>query len=848
VTVSSAGAIGGSGTVAGTIALTGTVSPGASASPAIGSFTTGAQTWNDGANYKFDISNVAGTAGTNWDLLTSTGAVDVSTGNYTIDLTGNPTGFSNTASYVWTFLTASGITGFSSSRFTVLTTNFTAAFTGVFTVIQTGSMLQIKYCPRATASNTGIYIPGQTISLSSGPSGQTSYAWSGPQSFTASTENATRPGATSLMSGTYVVTVTSPNGCSDTAHTFVSVNALGDYVWTGATSNVWTTVTNWSPTSPVGGPSGCTQNVIIPNTVNDPVISTSTSIGNITINDNAQLTLNGSLSVCGFLAGGVTTPPVITGSSHLILTGTAAQTVSGMINANYLEVNNTSSSGVMFPSGNITINKALIMTQGNFTNNGGSVTLASNASGDAYLDNFTSGTAGTYNYNLTVQRYISNTADGYRDLGSAVVTNEDGLNSAYPITGQNQVECWYAYSPYPNLQVYDETLIIPSANGSVFGHWRSYTSLSALLYPMKGYAFRTYLGSTYTINFTGQPNNGTYTAPITHTTSVVPANDGWNFLSNPYPSPIKWSLVKAMNAAVANGEYYVYNTTGEFTGNWGTFNGTTGVNGAVDEIATSQGFFVQAPASTTFTMNNTVRTTNTSGLYFGASPVLDNEVRLVLAGGTNSDEIVTYTDPQATDGYDPDLDAVKMPAGSTVGISYVMPGHDYAINVMNTINEHTELPLSITVSDTGSYTLNATILNVPGLTAYLRDAQSRQNISLTNLANGPITLALNGGQTYNGRFSVVFRPTPVVTTGITNTEQAATRIYSYGNKVYIERPNSESASITVTNLLGQDVKELISDTQQTEFEMPAVQPWYAIVKVTQGGNVTVAKVLISNQQ
>jgi autotransporter-associated beta strand protein len=851
VTVAAVGTIGGSGTAAGTLSLSGTVSPGAGISPSAGNLTTGAQTWNDGALYKFDVLNVSGTAGTSttWDLLTSTAAVDVSTGNYTIDLTGNPTGFSSTSSYSWTFLTAASITGFSSSRFTILTTNFTPAFSGVFSVSQVGNTLVIKYCPPATASNTGPYIPGQTISLTSGPSGQTSYAWSGPNSFTSSTENPTRASASSIMTGTYTVTITGSNGCSDTANTFVSVNALGDYVWTGgAGTSVWTTTTNWSPTSPAGGPSGCSENVIIPVSSIYPVLTAATTIGNTIVHAGAQVTLNASLSVCGTLVGGISSPANFLGASHLVMTGTGRQLDSGMINVNYLEINNTGTG--VWSLGAVSINNALIMTNGNFTDNtGGSVTLVSNASGDAYLDNFTSGTAGNYYWNLTVQRYISNTANGYRDLGAPVLTNDNCLNSAYPITGQNDVECWYAYSPYPNLQIYDESLIIPSANGSVFGHWKSYTNLNSLLYPMTGYAFRTYLAGTYTISFTGTPNNGSYNASITHTTSAIPANDGWNFLSNPYPSPIKWSLVKAMNAAVANGEYYVYNTTGEYTGNWGTFNGTTGVNGAVDEIAIAQGFFVQAPSSTTFTMDNTVRTGNTSGLYFGASPLLDNEVRLVLSGGANSDEIVTYTDPQATNGYDPDLDAVKMPAGSTVGISYSMPGHDYAINVMNTINEQTELPLSITVADTGSYTLNATMLNTPGLTAYLRDAQSRQSISLTDLASGPITLALNGGQTYSGRFSVVFRPTAVVTTGITNTGASATRIYSYGDKVYIERSNADAASISVTNLLGQEVSSLSTNTQQTEFEMPAVQPWYAIVKVTeQSGKVTVAKVLINNNQ
>jgi hypothetical protein len=588
--------------------------------------------------------------------------------------------------------------------------------------------------------------------------------------------------------------------------------------------------------------------VIIPISSVYPVVSAAGTIGNVTVNEGAQLTLNSNLSVCGSLTGGASTAANILGTSHLVMTGTTLQSISGITDVNYLEVNNTSASGVGAYGVTLTINKALILTQGNFTNNNGTVILGSNASGDAYLDNFTSGTAGVYNGILSTQRYISNTADGYRDLSSPVAAIVSDLNNAYPVTGLSGVDCWYAYSPYPNVQIYNESLIIPSANGSVFGHWVSYTSLSLGLAPLKGYAFRTYASTPYTITFTGgAPNNGTYTSSVTHTTSAIPANDGWNFLGNPYPSPIKWSVLKAMNATVVNGEYYVYNTTGEYTGNWGTFNGVTGVNGAIDEIAMSQGFFVQVPSSTTFSINNTVRTNNTSGQYFGASPLLDNEVRLVLSKGSNSDEIVTYTDAHATDGYDPDMDAVKMPAGSTVAISYSMPGYDYAINVMNSINEQTELPLSLLVSDTGLYSLNATILNVPGLTAYLRDAQSRQNISLMSLANGPVTLALNGGQPYNGRYSVVFKPT--ATTGISGTETSATRIYSYGNKVYIARSNSAPASVSVTNLLGQDVTDLSSNTQETEFELPAIQPWYAIVKVTEeNGKVTVAKVLISSKQ
>jgi hypothetical protein len=131
------------------------------------------------------------------------------------------------------------------------------------------------------------------------------------------------------------------------------------------------------------------------------------------------------------------------------------------------------------------------------------------------------------------------------------------------------------------------------------------------------------------------------------------------------------------------------------------------------------------------------------------------------------------------------------------------------------------------------------------MTAYLRDAQSPQNITYTSFADGPITLYLNGGQLYSGRYSVVFEPTS--TTGIATTQQSTTKIYSYGSTVYVNRSSSDAATISVVNLLGQNMAELNSHSQQMSFGLPAIQPWYAIVKVTEGEKVTVAKVLISNK-
>ena len=86
-----------------------------------GTLTASSSIWNSGATYNWEIDNATGTAGTNWDLFTVTGGLDLtnlnssSPFNLTLSSNGALTGFNAASPYEWTFAKAASITGLPST-------------------------------------------------------------------------------------------------------------------------------------------------------------------------------------------------------------------------------------------------------------------------------------------------------------------------------------------------------------------------------------------------------------------------------------------------------------------------------------------------------------------------------------------------------------------------------------------------------------------------------------------------------------------------------------------------------------------------------------------------------------
>jgi len=133
VTVNTGGSLGGSGTVGAlTLNSGGLLNPGNSP----GKLTAASAIVLGGSTYNWQISSLTGTAGTNWDLFSVTGLLDMSgvtsANKWNLVVTGDSgfTGWTDTSSYSYLFAQATSVSGFSSTVGTDITSLFNITTSG----------------------------------------------------------------------------------------------------------------------------------------------------------------------------------------------------------------------------------------------------------------------------------------------------------------------------------------------------------------------------------------------------------------------------------------------------------------------------------------------------------------------------------------------------------------------------------------------------------------------------------------------------------------------------------------------------------------------------------------------
>jgi PKD repeat protein len=188
-----------------------------------------------GQNLYLDDININNTAGAVASVsITSNDADNTICAGASVTFTATPTNGGTAPVYQWqvngsnvgtnspTYVT----TGLTNGQ--IVTCIMTSNLPGVTGSPATSNAITMTVNPipaTPTVTTSSPDCTGQTISLNTPTVSGATYAWTGPASFTSSTQNPTRPAATAAMAGTYSVTVT-VNGCTSAAGTAaVVINA-----------------------------------------------------------------------------------------------------------------------------------------------------------------------------------------------------------------------------------------------------------------------------------------------------------------------------------------------------------------------------------------------------------------------------------------------------------------------------------------------------------------------------------------------------------------------------------------------------------------------------------------------
>lgn len=487
----------------------------------------------------------------------------------------------------------------------------------------------------------------------------------------------------------------------------------------------------------------------------------------------------------------------------------------------------------------------------------GNLVLASNATTTASVASHTA--ASTISGNVTVQRHFASV-----DPSDASARNKQWRFIGFPYSNPTLLSgiTGISYSVVtPTMLRWRESLGDASvgSGGARNGGYANYTltsqavlsgdGLVAWIYDESGVSPTTgTLGAAQTMSTSGVLNESG-AAVVKNLAfddfAVVPANAGWNLISNPFASTIDWN-----NAAIAktliNGTIYRWDPQ---AANWTTFNGTTGTGNFDQYIESGASFFVKSTgvgANISFGQDAKVLATgsllyqfgkNGSKLDLAQQKVGANQKPAVTglrfkASGTGNpipaEAYLGLSFNDATEGFDSKYDAYNK--GRASGASVAIQGQDknnYAMQFDRPITENGKekryYSLTVTVPSAGKTKLE---MNVEGTwnslnKVYLIDKKEGKTIPLTgNKLSYEFTMAATEE---SDRFMLAINHVNVAEkSGIT-----ATDVRVMNNPVradvidaIIAHPTAKAKSYSVVNASGATVnKGSIEDNNSVQHRL-----------------------------
>ncbi|MFY7972284.1 MAG: hypothetical protein ACOVOO_10105 [Flavobacteriales bacterium] len=433
--------------------------------------------------------------------------------------------------------------------------------------------------------------------------------------------------------------------------TFTNVQLENNYLFTLGTGRVtWYAVTNgnsngaiWAKTAtgtPQVVPSWCSRTDVVINPGVSLNINAAVTCKNLTIQPGSTITANTSNIT---VHGNITNNGIFNaGSSSVYLNGTTAQIISGtqLLQFNNLYCNNAA--GITFSGSAMEMKGILQINTGTF-NTGDKLTILSSATTQGSIGPILGDLTGT----LIMQRYHNRTSAGWVNLASPI------QNKTLQDWNDDLITSGFAGSDYPNYNFNNMYYYNESANGGRDNGWVGATNITNNIESGRGYYVYMNAGAM-NLDVDGNIFKGPQTLTTSFTNTGTPADDGWNLVSNPYPSAINWLAGSWTKTNITNA-VYVWNAA---TNQYASYVNGVATNGGSNIIPSSQSFFVFANAASPVLAVAENCKTSSQGTFKSMQET--QALTLKVSDGQWSDEAVIEWNSIASAKFDSDADAYKM--------------------------------------------------------------------------------------------------------------------------------------------------------------------------------------------
>ena len=384
------------------------------------------------------------------------------------------------------------------------------------------------------------------------------------------------------------------------------------------------------------------------------------------------------------------------------------------------------------------------------TGTGGSgLTFESDASsgtasiGPCSASNFEGGTSQEF----TFQRYIPADTDG-----------STWVNIGAYVTGTT-VSDWTAANPSMLIFKYME-----SNYGSIGAGWSYLWDGTTELNPGSGYMALIPQNQDALISVTGSFQIGDVDIDLTFTDDPNQSNttvDGWNLVSNPYPSAV--DLAQVISRVDGVEAFYIYDNTG--AGGYTTVN-ENGVGGS-DTLDVGQSFWVKVSANKTLTFQESDKVTGSNTFIRELPETFEGSIGVHIANEAANQWSKAFIqfDSEATVAFDENEDAVFHgdPApGKLNAWTVAETGQKLSIQTAGGVATTPSLPLHVTTGAGGTLRISGiTDATTPSdICAVVEDLETGER---AQLGHDVLEVNVPANATYTDRFIVHFTPEPSMT-------------------------------------------------------------------------------------